>query len=323
MITSKPLTIRNSNLKLNFWTVVLLSFIVSTTLLLLERMLGIGWDFHPDSITYATESTNTYLAILENWPQIFNNSFYVVVHLLGESVFLVTFMNMLFFSLTNGLIYDFFKSKSNYKISTALALLILLNPYRIHLSTTMLKDTLIIFFLILQLKDGFLIRIISFISMFSLRIASPLYLIILIPRKLIFHAFFIFLILIIFFWDYGIDKLLELNAMELQLREFDKIPTFQEFGLWGALLRGITWSFFAFSGTFPLVNLSVPFIPVAFGSLMTLVFLKLVTGSYKVSAQLLIASFLIGLMITGFTAYIRYIYPILILWPLLMVSRSD
>lgn len=306
-----------------FWVVVLLSLLASALLLGIERAVGIGWDFHPDSVTYATSSEEAYDSIVENWLGLFNNGYYVLAYFLGQSIIAITVMNMVVFALTNGIIFNTIKEKSLYPISSILLLLLLLNPYRVHLSTTMLKDTLIIFLLILLIRSTFTARAFSFLSMIVLRVASPLYLIMLIPRRYIFYTGFVALGLMAVYWDTAVGRILEFNEQEMQLRDFDRIPTFQDFGVWGSVLRGVTWSFLAFSGTFVLLSPAPAFVPVAIGSIMTLIFLKKATGSYKIPLQMLIVTSIFGVMVTGFTAYIRYIYPILVAWPLIAVIRND
>ena len=308
---------------LKFWLVFLLSFLASAVLLGLERAVGLGWDFHPDSVTYATTSDAVYESIVENWIGLFNNGYYVVAYLLGKSIVAITLMNMLVFALTNGFIYKLIREKSHYPVTGALMLLLLLNPYRVHLSTTLLKETLIIFLLILIVSSSNTARVLPIVGMFILRIASPLYLIVLMPRRLLFYGVLAVCLITPFYWDAALDRILEFNEQEMRLRDFDTIPTFQEYGFLGAILRGIVWSLLAVSGLFALVSPAPAYVPLAVGSLMTLFFLKKATGSFKIPLQLLVVTSLFGVMVTGFTAYIRYIYPVLIAWPLIALMKND
>jgi len=308
---------------LKFWAVVGLSFLTSAVLLGVERVVGIGWDFHPDSMTYATLSEEVSQSIFDNWIELLNNGFYVIVYALGQSVFLTTLMNMLLFSISNGLIYKTVKEESLYPVSDVLMLLLLLNPYRMHLSTTMLKDTLIIFFMIQMVRATPATQIFSFVSMVILRIASPVYPILFMSRRLIVYAVLAGMALAVFNWDFVIGRIIEFNDQEMQLRDFDRIPTFQEYGYPGALIRGVVWGFLSFSGLFVLISPAPAFFPVAMGSVMTLFFLKKVTHSYKVPFSLLMATAVFGVMVTGFTAYIRYIYPLLVAWPLIALVKND
>ena len=308
---------------LKFWLVFLLSFLASAVLLGLERAVGLGWDFHPDSVTYATTSETVYESIVENWFGLFNNGYYVVAYFLGESIAAITLMNMLVFALTNGFIYKLIREKSNYPVTEALMLLLLLNQYRVHLSTTLLKETLIIFLLILIVSSTNSARVLPIVGMFILRIASPLYLTVLMSKRLLFYGFLAVCLITVFYWDAALGRIIEFNVQEMRLRDFDTIPTFQEYGLWGAFLRGIVWSLLAVSGLFALVSPAPAYVPLAVGSIMTLIFLKKATGSFKIPLQLLVVTSLFGVMVTGFTAYIRYIYPVLIAWPLIALMKND
>jgi hypothetical protein len=232
-------------------------------------------------------------------------------------------MNMLVFALTNGFIYKLIREKSRYPVTGALMLLLLLNPYRVHLSTTLLKETLIIFLLILIVSSTNTARAIPIAGMFILRIASPLYLIVLMPRRFLFYGFLGVSLLTAFYWDAALGRILDFNDQEMRLRDFDTIPTFQEYGFLGAISRGIVWSLLAVSGLFALVSLAPAYVPLAMGSLLTLIFLKKATGSFKIPLRLLVVTSLFGIMVTGFTAYIRYIYPLLIAWPLIALIKND
>ena len=308
---------------MKFLIVFILSLFTSASFLVIERLAGIGWDFHPDSVTYATTSEDVYSAIISDWTQLPNNAYYVISYLLGQSVVLITLMNMTLFAITNSLIYKTIKYQAGYSISPLLSLLLLLNPYRVHLSTTMLKDTLVIFLMVLLLSSSTITRTAAFIAMFLIRVASPIYLLTLIPKRYLRYILLGSLFLMAIFWSIAIERILEFNDQEMQLREFDQIPTFQDLGFPGSILRGITWSLLAFSGTFALISPALAFYPVAVGSIMTLVFLKKVTGSLNIPIQLFIATTIFGAMVTGFTAYIRYIYPILVVWPIIAIKKND
>lgn len=182
---------------------------------------------------------------------------------------------------------------------------------------------MIIFLVVLVVISTNANRAIPIVSLFMLRIASPLYLIILIPRRLLFYGFLAVSLLIAFYWDAAFNRILEFNEQEMRLRDFDSIPTFQEFGFFGAILRGIFWSLLSVSGVFALVSPAPAYVPVAIGSVMTLLFIKKATGSFKIPLQLLIVTSIFGVMVTGFTAYIRYIYPVLVAWPLIVIFKND
>lgn len=304
-------------------SIVLFSLIMSAALLLIERMVGIGWDFHPDSYTYATTSEIVFNSISDDWVGLFNNGYYVVSYYLFQSIFLITLMNMILFSISNGLIYKYLIQNSLFNFNKILFLLLFLNPYRLHLSTTMLKDTMIIFFLILIITSGFTTRIFSFISLLALRVASPIYLLVFITNRNLFLLGIIFLFFFTISPDIILAKISDFNELEMKLRDFDRIPTFQDFGLIGSILRGLVWSFLAFTGLFAILSPAPAFVPVAVGSIMTLIFLKKVTGTFRIPLKLFVATSIFGVMVTGYTSYIRYIYPILVVWPLVVLCDND
>ena len=303
--------------------VFFLSLTMSLVFLALERVVGIGWDFHPDAVTYATTSRDVFEAVTEDWFQLPNNAYYVISYFLGQNVVIVTCFNIIVFSLTNAILFSLIKACPDYIVSDMLILLILCNPYRLHLSTTMLKDTVIIFFVVLLFAESPRVKFFAFLNVFLLRVASPIYLLAIIPKRYLKFLFFIGMLLLALFWDATLSRILEFNDQDMQLRDFDRIPTFQEFGFVGGLLRGVVWSLLAFSGIFALISPALAFFPVAAGSVMTLIFLKKVTGEFRVPMQILLAMMLFGVMVTGFTAYIRYVYPLLIVWPLVALKTND
>jgi len=133
--------------------VFVFSFFFALLLLMAERLIGIGWDFHPDSVTYVTESTTVSKAIFEGQlSDLINNAYYVVCYFLNESIFDITLFNLTLYSITNIFLakvhWGFDSGRKN--IFSIFLLLLLLNPYRAHLATTVLKDTLIIFLVVIS-----------------------------------------------------------------------------------------------------------------------------------------------------------------------------
>ena len=130
------------------------SLIINIFALILERLIGIGWDFHVDSVTYIDSIKNYELTDILSLGDLSNNLHYYVVSLLG-SIELVISYNIILASLTNKIIYDNVICKISSK-SIKLALIIFLfNPYKIHLATTILKDTAVIYFLTIALFTKF------------------------------------------------------------------------------------------------------------------------------------------------------------------------
>jgi hypothetical protein len=308
---------------LKFWEVVLCSLFTSVILLCIERVVGIGWDYHPDSVFYATHSDEIYFNIVDDWLKVFNNGYYVVVHFLSQSVIVTTLMNMTAYSMTNAILYKTIKENSKYKIDFLLLMLLLFNPYRLHLSTTMLKDTLIILMMVLLVRGGIKTRAMSFFGLVLIRVASPIYIIALIPRRIFLYLIPAVLAVIYIMWPYVVLRVLEFNSQLMQFREFDNIPTFQDLGLLGAIIRGVVWSILGLSGVFAIVSPSPEFILVAIGPVITLIFIKKATGTYNIPLELLAAASIFGVMVTGYSSYIRYIYPLIVVWPIIAMKNND
>lgn len=73
--------------------------------LILGRAVGLEWDFHPDSVTYATTSHE----IAENITNrglgpALNNSYYFLCSILNQNIEAIIAMNIFFFAIANLLI---------------------------------------------------------------------------------------------------------------------------------------------------------------------------------------------------------------------------
>lgn len=294
-----------------------------------ERFAGIPWDFHPDSVTYATLSDYTVRAILaQDYFLIFNNGYYFWASMLGMSVVLMTAANILFFSLTNVVLFQFHQSYCRNQQDSwqwILALLILMfNPYRLHLATTALKDTMIVMFVVLMMTDR---RYYSFWVMpflFTLRVASLFYMVTKLSRKNLIRLLVVALLLSAIFAGTLGDRLLEFNSADMQLREFDRIPNFRNLGLVGTFARAALWPILAMTGAFAVLSPALAFIPVALGSVTNQIYCKMVTGRYAFPLAIIVPMAIFAALVTGYTPYIRYIYPLLVVLPIIAVqTRYD
>jgi len=305
--------------------VFLFSLICSALMLSAERAVGIGWDFHPDSVTYATASGEMMAAIREEGIlTAFNNGYYVWSYFLGMNVVALTFANMVVYSLTNVAIYRFHAlhvSKSQHGKATwlLLLLLLLLNPYRLHLSTTVLKDTFIIFLVMMMAVSNFKKALLLLPLAGFFRLASPLYLLMFAKRQMVIAMFFPAALVGLLYYQNILDVLLTFNEADMQLREFDRIPTFQEFGLVGVLIRSATWPLLAITGLFVILSPAAAFFPVALGSIFNQLYIYKTTRSLLIPAGAMLALMAFGAMVTGFTAYIRYVYPLLVALPIVVL----
>ena len=129
---------------INFVFVFITSIIYALSLLAIELLFGIDYTYHPDSITYleiAKSSINEPLRITSY----FGNLFILIVRMLADPYYVIA-MNIALYSFTNCLIFVQFNKTKFFNISkinqsSFLVLLILIDPYRAHLSLHILKET--------------------------------------------------------------------------------------------------------------------------------------------------------------------------------------
>jgi len=303
-----------------------LSLTIGCMLLLAERLVGIDWDYHPDSVTYATNSTNTVHSILETNPYlVFNNLYYFICHFLNENILIITAMNLILYSLTNVMIaklHDKAMIDIGIKGNKAmfLLLLLLLNPYRLHLSTTILKDTWIILLITASISFTGVKYYLIAIVMFVIRISSLLYAIVLFNKKSLRLLVIFSLIGILVFQTEISERALEFNEAEMQLRSFDVIPTFQQHGLVGVAIRSLLWPILAVTGAFAVISPALPFFAVALGSVINNLYTIFSIKKLCLEPKSMIILSLFAAMVTGYTAYIRYIYPVITIMPILVLQ---
>lgn len=306
--------------KLVFFT----SIVAALALWAIENIVGIHWDFHPDAITYTTDSFEMVGNLLDSgFFASFNNYYYFVAAILQQNVILLVTLNVIVYALTNLSIFKYIKriaEFNNIKFDVKLLLFltcILFMPYRLHLAVHVLKDTLIIFFLIQLLLKNKVNSLVSGFFIAGLRLFSLLYISVLIKKKYFYTGAFLIGIVVIFSNQQVIELIESRNEVDMVFREFDTVPNFASYGLLGSLLRAIIWPIFAFSGTYLLLSPSIAFVPIAIGSMAMCI---VSYWAYKIPAinvQSLIIFGIIAMLTSGFTTYIRYCFPLLILAPIL------
>jgi hypothetical protein len=310
--------------------VFLYSLICCFFFFILERMVGIGWDFHPDAVTY----TQKYLVLSENlieqgFLSFPNNVYYLVSYFLNGNISLLIILNVLAYSFTNVLIAKEFKRFSFYSNwgrnkKIWLLLLLLFIPYRLHLAVHVLKDTLILLGLVLVVVNANrkTLLALAFIPTFLLRVLSIVYLTVLMPNKIIKFGIPIVIIFMIFNSEFITSFLLGQNALEMTFRESDRVPTFQDLGLIGVFIRGIVWPIFNLTGIYAIISPSILYLPVAIGSFMIQLWSFYVFKKFAITPMVFCVMALIALLVPGYASYIRYCFPILIVTPLLMMKAN-
>jgi len=301
--------------------VLLISLLAVLVTLVFERTVGIEWDFHPDSVTYATLSDEVSDNIFnQGFPSAINNSYYLLCSALDQSISLIIAMNMLIFILTNLLILKLHvKFTGDIQLQKySLLLLLLLNPYRMHLATTMLKDTLIIFLALLALSS-FKNLLMTIIFMPFIRLMGILYYAVLLPRKFFLFGIFCAIPLGLIYSESLIGLILDFNSNLMQFRDFDSVPSFQDFGLLGVALRSIVWPLLALTGVFPIFGLSAPFLAIAVGIIMFNIYTFALVGHSIFTWRIFLSMALFAILVTGYGSFIRYIYPFLVMAPFIVI----
>lgn len=300
-----------------------ISTVMVLLLLALENLVGIHWDFHPDAVTYTTESFDTVQNIMDSgFLSAFNNFYYFVAAIFQQDAAILVIFNIGIYAITNVIIYNKINEillinsiKFNYKIFLFLICLLFM-PYRLHLAAHVLKDTLIIFFLINLMTKNKINWVINGFFIAGLRLFSLAYMSIFIKKK----YFYFGVILVSVVALYNLEELTlileDKNDVNMTFRDFDAVPNFTSYGLFGVFLRAVIWPIFAFSGGYLLLSPSLAFAPLALGSIAITVTSWWALKKAPINLQSLMVFAVIALLTTGFTTYIRYCFPLLVLMPI-------
>ncbi len=291
--------------------------------LLIERLLGIAWDFHPDAVGYIL-NYDLFATDLANVP---NNFYFFVSAAFSGNVFILIELNILAYAAANVLGYRYLRGACkeiglSHIQGILLIVIFLCQPYRLHLAVHVLKDTLIfllLVFAITQSSKGK--RLLILLCMMAFRLPSFLYLTSLIsPKKFIALLFLGFMVALVFANELTQFLMLR-NEVDMGGREFNVIPNFAEYGLWGTSFRAISWPILLLSGTFWIFSPSILMLPISVEMLFARVVAykagKLATPWLPILATLS----LMAIMVNSYTAYIRYAYPLISVIPLLVIQN--
>jgi hypothetical protein len=307
---------------MNRFSIFLISAFISIFTLLIERSVGIGWDYHPDAVTYVTTSAEVSNVIFNNnILQIFNNAYYVWAYMFNQNIYTLTTINIIIFSLTNVWIFSYHKKNADkFRSKAGIAyfslFVIMMNPYRLHLSTTILKDTMIIGLLVFMTVSKIRYSGIIFPIIFAFRVASAFYLAVHLRRNQLIIVLIVSMMIAAVYSNLLIETLLQFNSADMQMREYDTIPKFQNLGLIGVFARAVVWPILATTGLFAVVSPAAAFFPVALGSIANQFYCYINHRRLAFPLAIFVPMAIFGALVTGYTSYIRYIYPLLIVLPI-------
>ena len=339
------------------WAMFFISILACVVTLIIERLLGIEWDFHPDSNTYivtskewVVDSCPTYnLRCVSNLK---GNLFYLLVDFFHSNIQLVMFFNILIYSITNSAISNFFRNNCKLQSEGYLGLLFLLvifNPYRTHLSLYVLKDTLIIaslVFLTLNkknvfstiffifgafLRNGWIIYFLSFINISNLnniiRKRNQFN-----KKNLYFISFALLLLasyfvwFVIHYWHTIVHVTTNTNG-NMTFRSFDSVPSFYELGLLGSVIRAFLWPLLYLTGVFIFFSPSIMYLPIAIGSFFIQFWVfnhfKNPLRFLPIYLSIFLSMGIFAFIVSGFTSYIRYCLPLMAILPILLINEDN
>ena len=308
------------------------SIILSLIFLKFENFVGVGSDYHPDSIHYLnfklSFSDNNFFLFLK---QLYGRGFYFWVKILNYNYYYIIAFNILFFALTNVIFFSFFKKNLNefdfksYLLLTA----VILMPYKLHLSVHVLKETIIIFlFILIIFKSNKYFKFIFFLMVLIFRKFSIVYLIVFlnikkillmtnlnIKKKIIIFfstSIFIFVILNIATYHLYNSSVIEIiyswSIKDMGGRNYDSISNFSNYGLTGVFLKAILWPIIFLSGIFVFLSFNffyfILFLEIVFLNMFYYYKYKKILFLLEIYSTLLLITF----YVSSFTAYFRYSY---------------
>jgi hypothetical protein len=337
--------IRDYFYRLNSFQIFVLSFSICLLFYITEGILGIDRFYHPDSAHYLKKNYNFNLSrILSNPTYIFHKGYYVFSDLLNNNYYLLISANFVLYSFTNIMIYqkvfkNYFTSLTNLKLFF-LFYLLFLDPYRLHLASHVLKETILIFIMITIILSNFkMIKIIFTLLLEVFRNNSLIYLLIfftysnikkitrsikkIVKSKIIYIIFFllIFLSIVFLILNKNIHNfiLIEfekfINLIEnyyyklMPIRSYDHVPLFRDFGFpTGFILKNITWPLMLVSGFFIFFTSSFLFKFLGLVIILNNLLIYTITKKTYISLGLLIILLIISIYTSSYTPMFRYSY---------------
>lgn len=329
--------------KLDSIIIFITSIIACIFFIKIENFLGIDYKYHPDALHYlkykidiAHEiylSTESVASFLKSY---FGRFFYFWVDILNYNPSYIIFSNIIFFAITNVVIFNIFNKKLiNFDyLSLLLLIAVLFMPYRLHLSAHVLKETMMIFFFSLCfLRIHYLYKILPIIFIFYLRKFSLIYFLIFFNLNKIFNYFqiniILKLIILLFLLIVGLDIINELfifhyesNLIEqvtawsqknMGGRDYDNITNFKYYHAYGVLLKAFIWPILFLSGSFVFFSFNFYFLILAVEIIVINILFYKKYKKLLISAEIYIVLFFISFHVSTFTAYFRYSYIAFIL----------
>jgi hypothetical protein len=294
------------------------SIIFSLTILTIERIIGIGVDYHPDSSYYL--NYNDYAKHIR-----VGLFYHDVVYFFNSNVSALLTLNVVAFSLTNLVLYSVLKKVylTNGWFYYISSLIVIFDPYRAHLSIHVLKDSLLILTLVLFLfSSNIIIKLIFLFMSIMISVRSFIFfsMFFYFSKKKFTYILLIFTILFFIFNYYKIDLPAFHVQLDIRFRSFDNVYNFIDFDFpFAQILRGITWPVIRITG------LAVLFHPFYFLFLLQSVTLMYIIYVNRRYVDYRVVFFILPLVIiatitNGYNSYLRWTQPIITVLSVWMLS---
>lgn len=304
------------------WVLPLLALYL-VALGVLETRLGLGpGEAHIDESTYLY---NTEIVAcgsgIETLPRI-GEGYFCLSDLLDKSLTKLVGLNIALYLATSLILMNFFNRYEMDPLQRFLLFMILCDPYRAHLAIHVLKESFLFFGVVLMFYSRLGVVYGLIISTFF-RVAGPLYTLVLvhrIERKFLLSGLLIFGFVLWMFPGHILYLLNGGNA-DMVFQTYDKVPTFNQYGLAGDILRAISWPILLLSGMFYLTSPALLFTPIALVALLLQIWSWSAFKKPAISLGAFLVLATLAFMVPGFTGFARYAYPVVVVLPLIMLQR--
>jgi hypothetical protein len=317
---------------LNSISFFLISFLICIIFYLLEGLIKIDRFYHPDSLHYLHFTNITVFNIdFKNILNLRSSGYYILSILFKNNYFGLIILNFILYSLTNLLIYRFIFKRYILNLEDKklyyLFFLLFLDPYRIHLACHVLKETFLIFIMVLMITSNIkLIKILMVAALEIFRAGSVVYVFIFLRSSYLKIIFFLVLMLTIiitlslFFNQYFFEEiktfflkiynnLVIYHYRDMSSRDYDHISTFRDYNfIQGFLLKNITWPLMFLSGTFIFFVSSKLFQFLGIIIIINHILVYLITKKTFINLGLLFVVITVSMYTSSYTAMFRYSY---------------
>jgi len=352
------------NLLKNFkgYQVFFISIIIGYIFYEFEGLVGINRYYHPDTLFYLRFEKFPPLreTLIENPSIFFSLGYQYFVKLLDQKYEYIILSNLIFYSLTNFIIYErvikkYLDHLSFFKI-LLIVYLLFLDPYRLHLTAHVLKENIIIFLCILIfLTNSNFIKILSIFFLEFTRKFGSIYIFLFLNlkdlknfkkkllQKLKLRIFktsiktllvtfllvcFMGIIGNIYFYENLFLKFTNylqfLHFREMPLREYDNISNFQNYSfIIGFVIKNLTWPIMYLTGIFMFFVSSILFKFLGFVIIINHMIIYFITKKTCVTVGLVTILISISIFVTSYTAMYRYCYVALFCSVVLFFYKFD